>query len=78
VLVDSSIAIDPETLALLQGVFDKCVGKLELLYGSDSSLLNARRPLIAKRLIILTEQGVADPGLLEKRALLGLIPDYPY
>jgi hypothetical protein len=77
-MLDSSITIDPETLRLLQGVFNRCVGKLEHLYGPNSSQLSARRPLIATRLISLTEQGVADPDLLEKQALVGLIPEYPY
>ena len=39
-VLHSSIAMDPETLTLLQGVFDKCMGELEHLYGPNSSSAN--------------------------------------
>jgi hypothetical protein len=70
--------LDPESLALLQAVYDSCRRKLEGVYGGgDGSQLTDRLKLAAKRIMDLAEQGVTDPEQLEKQALAGLLPDYP-
>jgi hypothetical protein len=75
VLPDSSKTLEPDALALLQSVFDSCLNKLEGVYGEE---FTARRALVATRIMSLAQQGVFDPDQLEKQALAGLLPEYPY
>jgi hypothetical protein len=70
---------EPHSLVSLRAVFDTCLERLEALYGEcDRSQLIARQQLIATRIIDAAEQGVTDPDQLEKRALAGLLPEYPH
>jgi hypothetical protein len=65
-----------ETLSSLRTVFDECLQKVESVYGEcNRSTLIERQQLIATRIINLAEQGITDPELLEKRALVGLLPE---
>jgi hypothetical protein len=72
----SSKPLNPETLTLLEGVFERCIRKIERQYGEDSTQMTARRPVVATRLISLAQQGVKDPDLLETQALAGLLPGH--
>jgi hypothetical protein len=65
-----------ETLSSLRAVFDECLQKVESIYGECArSTFIQRRELIAIRIIDLAEQGVTDPELLKKKALVGLLPE---
>jgi hypothetical protein len=60
-------------------VFEECRRKLKGVYGGgDGSQLNDRLQLAATRIMGLAQQGLSDPDQLEKRALAGLLPEYPH
>jgi hypothetical protein len=75
-VLEDSNSLDPETLSLLTTVYDRCMCKIEGVYGGDLTV-PARRQLVAGRLMGLAQQGVTDPDQLATRALAGLLPEYP-
>ena len=78
-LVGTSSRFDPDSLALLQAVFDDCCRKLDGFSGaSDRSQLRVKRQLVAARIMALAETGVTDPDQLERQALAGLLPGSPH
>ena len=67
------------SLPFLRSVFDECLQKLDAVYGEcDRAQLVNRQQLIGTRIIELAEQGITDPDQLEKRALAGLLPEFPH
>jgi hypothetical protein len=62
--------LHPETLPLLQTVFEKCRRKLHDAYGrGDRSQLRMKEELVAARIRSHAKQGVRDSDELEKHAL---------
>jgi hypothetical protein len=73
----NSRAFHPETLILLQQVYDECLKELVTIFEvSEPSELNGIKDELALRIVVAFEEGMADPKEIQALALHGLSLDW--
>ena len=73
----NSRAFHPETLILLQQIYDECLKELVTIFEvSEPSELNGIKVELALRIVVAFEEGMADPTEIQALALYGLSLDW--
>ena len=73
----NSRAFHPETLILLQQIYDECLKELVTIFEvSEPSELNDIKDELALRIVVAFEEGMADPKEIQALALHGLSLDW--